>query len=170
MKQEKIEVVRGDITRMKVGAIVNAANKSLLGGGGVDGAIHQAAGPKLLLECSGLNGCETGNAKITKGYDLEADYVIHTVGPVWRGGDSEEHELLASCYQKTLALAKEKKIKTIAFPGISTGIYGFPKEQAAFIAVSEIRRFMKKNSCPEKVIFVAFDDDSFKIYQSLLNQ
>jgi O-acetyl-ADP-ribose deacetylase len=170
MRSDRIELVRGDITTLKVEAIVNAANNSLLGGGGVDGAIHRAAGPALLQECSKLNGCETGDAKLTNGYDLNAQYVIHTVGPVWMGGMSDEHELLASCYQKSLKLAKDKNIKTIAFPGISTGVYGFPKEQAALIALTEIKRFLKKNSFPEKVFFVAFEEDSYNLYQRLLQQ
>jgi O-acetyl-ADP-ribose deacetylase len=164
----RIEVIHGDITLMEVDAVVNAANSSLLGGGGVDGAIHRAAGPGLLQECRELNGCETGSAKITGGYDLKAKYIIHTVGPVWRDGISDEHQLLASCYQKSLELAREKKARSIAFPGISTGIYGFPREQAALIAITETRRFLKKNSLPEKVVFVAFDEENFRIYKKLL--
>lgn len=170
MDREKIELIHGDITSLEVTAIVNAANRSLLGGGGVDGAIHSAAGPGLLNECIGLNGCEPGEAKITKGYNLKAKYIIHTVGPVWTGGMNDEHALLASCYQKSLKLAKEFNIKTIAFPGISTGIYGFPKDQAAFIAITEARRFLKKNQIPEKVYFVAFDEESFNCYKSFLNK
>ena len=170
MKKNKIEVILGDITRFKADVIVNAANKSLLGGGGVDGAIHSAAGPGLLEECKKLNGCGTGEAKITGGYHLDAKYIIHTVGPVWYGGGSDEHSLLASCYQNSLKLAKEKKLKTIAFPGISTGVYGFPKDQAALIAVTETKRFLENNSYPEKVVFVAFDDENYKIYQSILNK
>jgi O-acetyl-ADP-ribose deacetylase (regulator of RNase III) len=168
MKSKRLELIQGDITTMKVDAIVNAANASLLGGGGVDGAIHDAAGPQLLEECIKLNGCEVGNAKLTGGYRLNAKYIIHTVGPVWFDGINEEFELLASCYQTCLKLAKENGIKTIAFPGISTGVYGFPKGQAAIIAVNETKRFLKKNSLPEKVIFVAFDDENFIIYQKLL--
>jgi len=170
MRPDRIELIRGDITTLKVDAIVNAANNSLLGGGGVDGAIHRAAGPSLLQECSKLNGCETGDAKLTNGYDLHAHYIIHTVGPVWMGGMRDEHALLASCYQKSLKLAKEKNIKTIAFPGISTGVYGFPKDQAAFIALTETKRFLKKNPFPEKVFFVAFEEDNYNLYQSLLQQ
>ncbi|MBA4321661.1 MAG: O-acetyl-ADP-ribose deacetylase [Odoribacter sp.] len=170
MRSDRIKLIQGDITTLDVEAIVNAANNSLLGGGGVDGAIHRAAGPELLDECHKLNGCETGDAKITSGYDLKAQYIIHTVGPIWQGGISDEHALLASCYQKSLFLAKERKIKTIAFPGISTGVYGFPKDQAALIALTETRRFLKKNSFPEKVFFVSFDEESFRLYNSLLQK
>ncbi|HOK26938.1 MAG TPA: O-acetyl-ADP-ribose deacetylase [Bacteroidales bacterium] len=170
MKTNRLSVVKGDITEMYVDAIVNAANRSLLGGGGVDGAIHRAAGPGLLEECKKLNGCETGQAKITAGYNLKAKYVIHTVGPIWRGGIADEPELLASCYQQSLALAKKYKIKTIAFPGISTGVYGFPKDLAALIAVTEAKRFILTNKIPEKIIFVAFDDENFKIYKKLLGE
>jgi O-acetyl-ADP-ribose deacetylase len=169
MKKNRVELIKGDITILDVDAIVNAANQSLLGGGGVDGAIHNAAGPDLLIECERLNGCKTGNSKITSGYRLNAEYIIHTVGPVWYGGYRDEPELLASCYQTSLALAKEKKIKTIAFPAISTGIYGFPGDLAALIAVNETRRFLNINSYPEKVIFVTYDD-SYEIYRKLLNQ
>jgi O-acetyl-ADP-ribose deacetylase (regulator of RNase III) len=170
MMKKRIELVKGDITILDVDAIVNAANKSLLGGGGVDGAIHSAAGPDLLTECKTLNGCETGQSKITNGYRLKAKHVIHTVGPVWYGGYRDESLLLASCYNSSLALAKEKKIKTIAFPGISTGVYGFPKDLAAVIAVNETKRFLNKNSYPEKVIFVTFGDDSYETYRKLLDQ
>jgi O-acetyl-ADP-ribose deacetylase (regulator of RNase III) len=169
MSKRRVELVKGDITSLDVDAIVNAANNSLLGGGGVDGAIHNAAGPGLLAECEKLNGCETGHSKITKGYRLKAKHVIHTVGPVWYGGYRDENALLASCYQTSLILAKEKKIKTLAFPGISTGAYGFPKELAALIAVNETKRFMNKNSYPEKVIFVTYGDDSYESYRKLLD-
>jgi O-acetyl-ADP-ribose deacetylase (regulator of RNase III) len=170
MNKKRIELVKGDITTLTVDAIVNAANKSLLGGGGVDGAIHSAAGPDLLTECKTLNGCETGQSKITDGYRLKAKHVIHTVGPVWFGGYRDEPSLLASCYNSSLTLAKEKKIKTVAFPGISTGAYGFPKDLAAVIAINETKRFLNKNSYPEKVIFVTFGDDSYETYRKLLDQ
>jgi O-acetyl-ADP-ribose deacetylase len=169
MIKQRVELIKGDITTLDVDAIVNAANNSLLGGGGVDGAVHNAAGPGLLAECEKLNGCETGNSKITAGHNLKAKHIIHTVGPVWYGGYKDEYSLLASCYQTSLALAKQKKIKTIAFPGISTGVYGFPKDLAAVIAVNETKRFLAKNSFPEKVIFVAYDDDNFKTYRKLID-
>jgi len=168
--KRRLELIKGDITSLEVDAIVNAANTSLLGGGGVDGAIHTAAGPDLLAECENLKGCETGQSKITGGYRLKARHIIHTVGPVWYGGYRDEHTLLASCYQSSLALAKEKKIKTIAIPGISTGVYRFPKDLAALIAVNETKRFLNKNKYPEKVIFVTFCDDNFEIYRKLLDQ
>jgi O-acetyl-ADP-ribose deacetylase (regulator of RNase III) len=168
--KNRIELVKGDITSLDVDAVVNAANKSLLGGGGVDGAIHSAAGPDLLDECRILNGCETGKSKITKGYRLKAKHIIHTVGPVWYGGYRDEHELLASCYQSSLEIARDKKIKSIAFPGISTGAYGFPQEMAALIAVTEIRRFLLKNKYPEMVTFVAFSDDSYETYRKFLDK
>ena len=170
MKEKRVELVKGDITALEVDAIVNAANASLLGGGGVDGAIHCAAGPDLLAECESLKGCETGQSKITRGYRLKAKHIIHTVGPVWFGGYMDEHSLLASCYRTSLALAKEKKIKTIAFPGISTGVYGFPKDMAAMIAVNETKRFLNKHNYPEKVIFVTFCDDNYETYRKLLDQ
>jgi len=170
MDKQRIELVKGDITSLEADAIVNAANNSLLGGGGVDGAIHNAAGPDLLAECKTLNGCETGQSKITGGYRLKAKYIIHTVGPVWYGGLYDETILLASCYQTSLALAKENKIKTIAFPGISTGVYRFPKDLAALIAVNETRRFLSKNSFPERVIFVAYNDDNYETYRKLLDK
>jgi O-acetyl-ADP-ribose deacetylase (regulator of RNase III) len=170
MTNKGIELLKGDITRLEVDAIVNAANKSLLGGGGVDRAIHKAAGPDLYRECESLNGCITGQAKITKGYRLKARFIIHTVGPVWSGGLKDETEQLASCYQSSLALANEHKLKSIAFPGISTGLYGFPKELAATIAVTETRRFMSKSLYPEKVIFIAYDDESYEIYLKLLKK
>lgn len=160
----KIEIVTGDITKQNVDAIVNAANNSLLGGGGVDGAIHRAAGPDLLEECKKLNGCETGKAKITKGYLLPAKYVIHTVGPVWRGGNHNEPELLKQCYHNCLVLAKENNIKSISFPSISTGAYGYPIEQASEIALNEIMNFLKTNSSIEKIIIVCFGKEPFTVY------
>ena len=168
--KKRVELIKGDITSLEVDAIVNAANNSLLGGGGVDGAVHVAAGPDLLAECETLNGCETGQSKITKGYKLKAKNIIHTVGPVWYGGYRDEYFLLASCYQTSLALAKKNKIKTIAFPGISTGVYGFPKDLAAVIAVNETKRFLAKSNYPEKVIFVAYDEDNFKTYKKLIDE
>ena len=164
----RIEIEKGDITKFKVDAIVNAANTSLLGGGGVDGAIHRAAGPKLLEECRTLNGCLTGEAKITKGYNLPAKYVIHTVGPVWNGGSYNEEALLSECYKNTFRLAAENNIKSIAFPAISTGIYHFPLEQATKIAIRETKEFLEKNKSIEKVIFVCFDDNTYRIYKEYL--
>jgi O-acetyl-ADP-ribose deacetylase len=163
-----IELIKGDITKLKVDAIVNAANSSLIGGGGVDGAIHRAAGPELLAECRTLNGCQTGDVKITKGYSLPARHVIHTVGPVWRGGINNEEKLLISSYRKSLELADSLKLKSIAFPNISTGIYGFPKEKAAKIAMSEVRQFLKHTKNIEQVIFVCFDEENYDLYQRLL--
>ena len=155
---KRLSIVKGDIVKMKTDAIVNAANTSLLGGGGVDGAIHRAAGPELLAECETLNGCRTGEAKITKGYKLKAKYVIHTPGPIWRGGKWGEAELLANCYKNCLALAKENGVKTIAFPSISTGVYRFPVDQAAKIAVGEILHFLDQDDAIEQVTIVCFDD------------
>ena len=160
----KMEIHKGDITKLKVDAIVNAANTTLLGGGGVDGAIHRAAGKELLDECKKLNGCKTGEAKITKGYNLSAKYVIHTVGPVWNGGNHNEDELLASCYRNSLKLAVENGIKSIAFPAISTGVYRFPLERATKIAMDEVTKFLNDNDEIEKVIFVCFDDETHNTY------
>jgi len=164
----RIELIKGDITELDVDAIVNAANKSLLGGGGIDGAIHRAAGSSLLEECRVLKGCETGQSKITGGYQLKAKFIIHTVGPVWQSGVSNEPELLASCYRTSLLLAAENSLKTIAFPAISTGAYMFPAELAAMIAINETKRFLNKNLFPEKVIFVLYSDDSYETYRKLL--
>ena len=164
----KIEIYLGDITTLDVDAIVNAANKSLLGGGGVDGAIHRAAGKRLLEECRTLNGCETGDAKITKGYNLSSNFVIHTVGPVWHGGNSGEPEKLASCYNRSLEIALENGVKTIAFPNVSTGVYGYPKSEAAEIAVKTVLQFLVENPAIEKVIFCVFDDDNMEIYKKLV--
>lgn len=157
---DRITVIQGDIVKLNVNAIVNAANSTLLGGGGVDGAIHRAAGPGLLEECKGLKGCATGEAKITKGYFLPAKWVIHTVGPVWQGGQKGEDSLLASCYRKSLELAREYTIKTIAFPAISTGAYNFPSERAAGIAIFEIAKFLQENELPEKVFLVCFNKET----------
>lgn len=168
--ESRIELIRGDITKLEFDAIVNAANKSLLGGGGVDGAIHRAAGHQLLEECRTLNGCETGEAKITKGYQLPARHVIHTVGPVWRGGNNREDELLASCYTSSLEVAVNNQCKTIAFPNISTGIYGFPKERAAMIAINTTKEFLAKSKTIIKVIFVCFDEENYNLYKNRLNE
>ena len=163
-----IELFRGDITTLDVDAIVNAANSSLLGGGGVDGAIHRAAGPELLAECRTLGGCATGDAKITGGYRLPARHVIHTVGPVWKGGEAGEPELLASCYRRSLALAAERDLRSIAFPAISCGIYGYPIDAATEIAIREIRQFLDSSSREMRVIFVCFGADVCQAYERLL--
>lgn len=163
-----VELHQGDITSLKVDAIVNAANSSLLGGGGVDGAIHRAAGPGLLAECKTLGGCQTGEAKLTSGYNLLAKWIIHTVGPIWQGGRNNEHELLALCYKNSLLLAEQFRIKTIAFPNISTGVYGFPKIPAAEIAIKTVNDFSAHSNQIEKVIFVVFDSENYSIYNQLL--
>ena len=165
----EIQVLKGDITKIKVDAIVNAANTSLLGGGGVDDAIHRAAGKELVEECRTLNGCKTGQSKITKGYNLQAKYVIHTVGPVWHGGNKKERELLKSCYETALNLAKENGVKTLAFPSISCGIYHFPLEEACKIATDAVSEFITKCDCFEKVIFIDINDAIIEIYKRILN-
>lgn len=164
----KISLKKGDITKLEVNAIVNAANRTLMGGGGVDGAIHRAAGPELKEACRRLNGCDTGDARMTGGFNLPARFVIHAVGPVWSGGGKNERELLASCYRRSLELAEEKGLKSIAFPNISTGVYGFPKKEAARIAIGTVRSFLEKPGSLKDVIFVVFDEENEKIYRELL--
>ncbi|RFZ95160.1 O-acetyl-ADP-ribose deacetylase [Mucilaginibacter conchicola] len=170
---KRIKLQQGDITKLNVDAIVNAANTSLLGGGGVDGAIHRAGGKQILDECIAIRnkqgGCPTGEAVITTGGNLPAKYVIHTVGPVWNGGKSNQRELLANCYRNSLNLAIDNHIKTIAFPNISTGIYHFPKSDAAEIAVSTVNDFLQNNETIEEVIFICFDDENYKLYENLLS-
>lgn len=169
MIKNKMHIVKGDITTFKVDAIVNAANEHLLGGGGVDGAIHRAAGPLLLEECRKLNGCKTGHAKITKAYQLPAKYVIHTVGPVWRGGGKGEKKLLASCYLACLKLADKNKIKSIAFPAISCGIFGYPLSEAAVVAVNETANFLRLHDTIDDVYFVCFNETIVLSYQHALD-
>jgi O-acetyl-ADP-ribose deacetylase (regulator of RNase III) len=164
----KIDVVRGDITKLDVDAVVNAANTTLFGGGGVDGAIHRAAGPELLAECRTLDGCRPGEAKITRGYHLPARFVIHTVGPVWRGGTRHEPEILANCYRNSLQLAVENEIKTIAFPAISCGAYGYPISEAAQIALKATRDFLATDDSIDKVAFVLWGEDIYDAYRQLL--
>lgn len=165
---DRIEVVLDDITKQEVDAIVNAANNSLLGGGGVDGAIHRVAGPALLEECRELKGCSTGQAKITRGYRLPAKWVIHTVGPVWRGGNYQEDEYLAQCYQSCFSLIEEHLLKTVAFPSISTGAYRFPLERATKIAITETVNFLKRNHFVKKILFVCFNHRAYDCYVSKL--
>ncbi len=166
----RVSIVREDITTLAVDAIVNAANSSLLGGGGVDGAIHDAAGPELLEECRTLGGCPPGQAKITKGYRLKAKYVIHTVGPVWWGGDYDEDEVLASCYRNSLSLALEHALNSVAFPAISTGAYGFPVVRAAGIAAREVRRFLEEHDLPEQVILVCFSAGAERMFTAAVEE
>ncbi len=165
-----IELLKGDITKLKVDAIVNAANSSLLGGGGVDGAIHRAAGPGLLDECKTLGNCPTGQAKLTSGYNLLSKWVIHTVGPVWKNGNNNEDLMLSNCYNNSLRIAEEFKMKSIAFPNISTGVYGFPKERAAQVALKAVHEFIPKIVHLTKIIFVVFDHENFALYKKLLPQ
>ncbi|HNX44453.1 MAG TPA: O-acetyl-ADP-ribose deacetylase [Bacteroidales bacterium] len=169
MTEARIELIRGDITVLTADAIVNAANSSLLGGGGVDGAIHRAAGPHLLEECRTLGGCPAGEARITNGYRLAAKYVIHTVGPVYHGGAHDEPVKLAACYRNSLKLAVENGCKTVAFPNISTGVYSYPKNEAAGIAVAEVKHFLTENTSLEKVIFCCFDQENYNIYREILS-
>ena len=170
VKMERISIITQDITQLKVDAIVNAANQSLLGGGGVDGAIHRRAGAQLLAECRQLGGCPTGQAKITKGYNLPAQYVIHTVGPVWRGGNDGEAQSLASCYDNALRIAAEYRIETIAFPAISCGVYGYPLDQAAEIAVDRVVRFLAGCNLPKTVHLVCFNNEAERAYRKVLDQ
>jgi O-acetyl-ADP-ribose deacetylase len=168
MQDKRIALVQGDITQQEVDAIVNAANTSLLGGGGVDGAIHRAAGPELLEECRTLHGCPTGDAKITRGYRLPAKWVIHAVGPIWRGGKDLEDELLANCYRRALEIAIENGARSVAFPAISTGVYAFPLARATHIAVREVRAFLESNSTLDRVVFVCFDRRTYDGYERVL--
>jgi O-acetyl-ADP-ribose deacetylase len=168
--RKMIEIIKADITTLKVDAIVNAANNSLLGGGGVDGAIHRKAGSGLLEECKKLNGCKTGEAKITKAYNLPSKFVIHTVGPVWRGGNYNEDDLLGSCYQASLKIARDFQLESIAFPNISTGVYGFPKDRAASIAFAEVSKYLNSLNIPSQILFVTFDNENYLIYKQKLNQ
>lgn len=167
---QRINIERGDITKLAVDAIVNAANSSLLGGGGIDGAIHRAAGPELLAECRTLGGCPPGEARLTRGYRLPAGQVIHTVGPVWHGGNAGERETLARCYAACLSIAGERRFRDIAFPAIATGVYRFPRQEAADIAAAEARRYLAENQFPERLIFVCFDEDTAAAYRAALGQ
>jgi O-acetyl-ADP-ribose deacetylase (regulator of RNase III) len=166
----KLTLIKGDITKLKVDAIVNAANSSLLGGGGVDGAIHRAAGPGLLSECRNLGGCPVGEAKVTSGYNLLAKFIIHTVGPVWHGGEESEDKLLTNCYKNCLLIAENLKIQTIAFPNVSTGVYSFPKQRAAELAVNVVREFILSSEYLQEIIFTTFDEENYSIYSALLEK
>lgn len=166
----KITLIQDDITKLNVDAIVNAANSKLAGGGGVDGAIHKAAGAELPEACKKLNGCPTGSAKLTSGFNLPAKFIIHTVVPVWRGGNSNETKLLESCYNTSLEIAAQNNVSSIAFPNISTGIYGFPKEEAAEIAINTVNTFLEKNQLPKQVFFVCFDEKNYRLYYEILNK
>jgi O-acetyl-ADP-ribose deacetylase len=165
---QRIRVEIGDLTRLAVDAIVNAANSSLLGGGGVDGAIHRAAGPELLEECRALGGCPRGEARLTRGYRLPAGHVIHTVGPIWQGGATGEPEILANCYRSSLAIAQQQRFRTIAFPAISTGIYGYPRDQAAQIAIAAVQAHLAAHEMPETVIFACFEQATAAAYRAAL--
>jgi len=169
MPNERLEVVEGDITQLAVDAIVNAANSSLLGGGGVDGAIHRAAGPELLAECRTLGGCPAGEARLTRGYRLPARFVIHTVGPVWHGGDAGEDEVLARCYRSALTLAQQHGCESVAFPAISTGAYGFPRARAAQIAVAEVGKFLAEHVLPRRVLLVCFGPVAYSVIKEALD-
>lgn len=165
-----IDVIKGDITRIEVDAIVNAANEQLAGGGGVDGAIHRAGGPAIMEECRQIGGCPTGEAVMTTAGNLPAKKVIHTVGPIWRGGNQNEARLLASCYRQSMELAVKQNLYTIAFPNISTGVYGYPKEEAAGVAIKTVREFIKKKKGLEKVMFVCFDEENYQLYKKVIKE
>lgn len=168
--ETEIKLKKGDITKLDVGAIVNAADNELSHGGGVSGAIHEAAGPELLEECETLGRCKTGQAKLTKGYEFPADYVIHTGGPVWRGGDNNEAEKLASCYKNSLKVAQENGIKNVAFPAVSTGIYGYPVEKAAKVSLGAVKDFIENDSDLEKIIFVLHSDEDFEVFKNIIKK